>query len=139
VAQASLLEMQRLLCGFQLHAAATQPTAAPSNPEQPPCIPQEQPNFPPGSRPNMRGLGNRVKGSDGQVLYYTTAGNVSIVMIQRELRWMSGYKADSWRLWFVRRARKTTEKRRDVRLRHIEHCWDRREKFRFWISHARNG
>jgi hypothetical protein len=23
-------------------------------------------------------------------------------------------------LWFVRRARKTTEKRRDVRLRHIE-------------------
>src|SRR5271168_4915112 len=48
VAQASLLEMRRLLCGSQPYAAATQPTAAPSNPEQPPCnIPQEQPNFPP--------------------------------------------------------------------------------------------
>jgi hypothetical protein len=40
--------MQRLLCGFQLHAAATLPTAALSNPEQPPwTIPQEQPKLPP--------------------------------------------------------------------------------------------
>src|SRR5271154_3873485 len=45
---------------------------------------------PPASRPNMRGLWNGVKGSDGQVPYYTTARVVSIAMIQRELRLQSG-------------------------------------------------
>src|SRR5271155_6148874 len=82
VAQASLLEMRRLLCGSQPYAAATQPTAAPSNPEQPPCnIPQEQPNFPPASRPNMRGLWNGVKGSHERVPYHTTGRAGQIAMI----------------------------------------------------------
>src|SRR5271170_6110726 len=91
VAQASLLEMQCLLCGFQLHAAATQPTAAPSNPEQPPCtIPQKQPDFPPASRPNMRGLWNGVKGSHERVSYHTTGRAGQIAMIQRELRLPKG-------------------------------------------------
>jgi hypothetical protein len=42
----------------------------------------------------MRGLGNRVKGSDGQVLYYTTAGAGQITMIWRELRLQSGEKGE---------------------------------------------
>src|ERR1700733_8104611 len=106
VAQASHLEMKRLLCGFQLYAAATQPTAAPSNPEQPPCtFPQDRLNFPRASRANMRGVWNRVKGSDGPVPYYTTerggvfaSGAVGIFAAEVKILALNSTARNGWRL-----------------------------------------